>query len=73
VSDLVSPDPVEVSTGLVEIGRTSFGLGQIARQGHGIGLYAEIVQVLRDAQGPPAIPTDWRNKLESMTVNFVER
>jgi acyl-CoA thioester hydrolase len=72
-SDLLSPDPVEVSTGLLEIGRTSFRLGQIARQGSSIGLYAEIVQVLRDAQGPLPIPADWRTKLESLRINTAER
>jgi acyl-CoA thioester hydrolase len=68
VSDLTSPEPVEVSTALLEIGRTSFRLGQVARQGRGIGLYAEIVQVVRDAQGPMPIPDDWRTKLESLRL-----
>jgi hypothetical protein len=42
-------------------------------ESHGVGLYAEIVQVLRDDQGPMVIPADWRTKLESMRVNAAER
>lgn len=66
--DLFHPDPVEVAIGVLEIGRSSFRLGQIASQNGRIGAYAEIVQVARDTTGPVALPEAWRIKLEGLKI-----
>ena len=70
-SDLMHPDPVDVAVGVLEIGRTSFRLGQLASQNGRIGAYAEVVQVARDSQGSIALPDAWRAKLESMKIRSV--
>jgi acyl-CoA thioester hydrolase len=67
-SDLFHPDPVEVSVGVLEIGRSSFRLGQVATQNGRVGAYAEVVQVARDGNGPMALPESWRVWLETVKV-----
>jgi acyl-CoA thioester hydrolase len=67
-ADLLSPQPIEVSTGVLEMGRTSFRLAHLARQAERTGIYAEIVQVVRNAQGPAPIPDEWRSRLERMMI-----
>jgi acyl-CoA thioester hydrolase len=69
-ADMMTPLPIEVSTGLLEMGRTSFRLAHVGRQADRIGVYAEIVQVVRDSQGPVPIPDEWRAKLEGWKVNW---
>lgn len=67
-NDLYHPDPIDVSVGVLEIGRTSFRLGQVARQHGRIGAYGEVVQVARDGSGAVTLPEAWRAKLESMKI-----
>jgi acyl-CoA thioester hydrolase len=67
-NDLMHPDPVEVAVGVLEIGRSSFRLGQVARQGGRIGAYAEVVQVARGPQGSLPLPESWRVKLEALKI-----
>jgi acyl-CoA thioesterase FadM len=67
-SDLQHPEPVEVCVGVLEIGRSSLRLAQIARQNDRIGVYAEVVQVTRNPQGACAMPEAWRERLESMRI-----
>ncbi|HEY9546383.1 MAG TPA: thioesterase family protein [Solimonas sp.] len=66
--DLFHPAPVEVGIGVLEIGRSSLRLGQIAWQGDRIAVYAEIVQVTRDERGAAPMPEVWRSRLEAMRV-----
>lgn len=66
--DLFHPDPVEVCTGVIEIGRSSMRLGQIGLQNGSIGIYAEVVLVARDASGPTPLPQVWRDRLEAMRL-----
>lgn len=68
VGDLFHPDPIEVAVGVLEIGRSSFRVGQIASQNGRIGAYAEVVQVTRDASGPVPLPEAWRVKLEGLRI-----
>jgi acyl-CoA thioester hydrolase len=67
-SDLYHPDPIDLSVGILDIGRTSFRFGQIASQNGRIGAYAEVVQVARDKNGPIPLPDAWRAKLESLKI-----
>lgn len=67
-ADLLHPAPIEVSVGVLDIGRSSLRLAQIAAQNGRIGVYAEIVQVTRDANGATPIPDAWRALLETMRL-----
>ncbi len=69
-SDLYHPDPITIYTGLLDIGRSSFRVGQIACQNGRIGAYAEVVQVSRNAQGSTALPEPWRPILERMMIGL---
>ena len=71
-SDMLYPDPVQVSVGILEVGRSSFRFGQIARQKGRIGAYAEFVMVTRDSQGPVLIPDEWRAALDGLMIKHVQ-
>ena len=58
--ELHHPDPVEVATTILSIGRSSFVMGQVARQGGHGAVYAETAIVLTDDTGPAALPDDLR-------------
>ena len=66
--DLFHPEPIQVYTGLLEVGRSSFRVGQIACQGGNIGAYAEVVQVARGEHGPVALPDPWRPILDRLLI-----
>ncbi|HET8711345.1 MAG TPA: thioesterase family protein [Spongiibacteraceae bacterium] len=66
--DLFHPDPIEIYTGVLEIGRTSFRMAQIAKQNGRIGAYAEVVQVARGESGTMALPDAWRPILERTLI-----
>lgn len=66
--DLFHPQPIEVHCGLLEVGRSSFRVGQIAVQNGRVGAYAEVVQVARGEQGATAIPEPWRPILDQMMM-----
>ena len=51
-AEMFFPEPVEVRTGVLHIGRTSFTVGQIAHQRGRTTLYAETTAVLADENGP---------------------
>jgi acyl-CoA thioester hydrolase len=63
--DIFHPHPVDISTGVLEIGRTSFRLVQVARQQGRVSTFSETVQVTRNERGPVPIPDEWRRKLET--------
>lgn len=60
VREMHHPAPVEIETAVVEMGRTSFTMGQIARQNGQPTLYGETVVVMADEHGPTELPTDMR-------------
>ena len=66
--DLLHPDAIEVGVGVLDIGRSSLRLGQIAWQNGRVGVYAEVVQVTRDERGAIALPDAWRAPLEAMRI-----
>lgn len=55
-AEMSFPEPIEVLTGVLHLGRSSLTLGHVARQGGRTTLYAETVLVLTDAQGPIPMP-----------------
>lgn len=66
--DLFHPDPITVYTGLIEIGRSSFRVGQVAVQDGRIGAYAEVVQVARGETGTRALPDAWHPIFDKMMI-----
>jgi acyl-CoA thioester hydrolase len=66
--DLFHPDPVDISVGLIEVGRSSARVGQVACQNGRICAYAEAVQVARDEKGSTAWPEAWRPIFERMMI-----
>ena len=62
------PGLVTVSTGVLAVGRTSFTLGQVARQNGRSTLYAQAVMVLADANGPAPIPDILRTAYERFLI-----
>ena len=68
VRDMLWPQAIDVATGVLDIGRTSFQLGQTARQQDMTGAYAEIVLVMRDTAGPAPLPEEWLGKLGAFKI-----
>jgi len=66
--DLFHPAPVEISVGVLEIGRSSWRIGEVIRQHGRITVYAEVVQVARNDGGATAIPEAWRPLLEAARI-----
>ncbi|HMP55355.1 MAG TPA: hotdog domain-containing protein [Novosphingobium sp.] len=66
--DLLYGSPVEVCTGVLAVGRTSFRLAQVIRQDGRTAVYAEAAQVVRGDAGPMPVPDDWRAKLDRLTL-----
>ena len=62
--ELLFPDPVEIGIGVLEIGRSSFVLGNVARQCGRIATFAEVALILTDRTGPVPLPDDARAELE---------
>ena len=62
--------PVEVSTGLLAIGRTSVVVGQKARQEGRTTLYAETVLVMTTADGPTEIPPALRDAYAGVLIRL---
>ena len=62
------PDPVEIETGVLEIGRKAYVLGQVARQGGRIAAFAEVTLVVtKDGRAAP-IPDIIRSALEEALI-----
>ena len=62
--ELLFPDPVEIGIGVLEIGRSSFVLGNVARQRGRIATFAEVALIFTDRTGPVPLPDDARAELE---------
>jgi acyl-CoA thioester hydrolase len=62
------PEPIEVATGVLAIGRTSVTIGQLARQGGRATLYAETVLVMTDGAGTVALPAPLRAAYERLLI-----
>ena len=66
------PEPVEIDTGVLEIGRTSVVIGQVGRQGGRVTLYAETVLVMTDGKAPTPIPDTLRAAYERVLIRSAE-
>jgi acyl-CoA thioester hydrolase len=66
--EMYHPNSIEVSTGILAVGRSSVTVGQMARQGDHITLYAETVLVMLDSAGPAAMPDDLRAAYEGLLI-----
>ena len=62
------PGPVEIETGVLSLGRTSLVVGQRARQGGRVTLYAETVLVMTDGERPTPIPDSLRAAYERVMI-----
>jgi acyl-CoA thioesterase FadM len=62
------PDPLLVSVGLIDVGRTSYRVAQVARQNGRVGAYAEIVQVASDGARSVPFDDEWRAQLERLKL-----
>lgn len=62
------PGPVEISTGVLQIGRSSIVVGQLGRQDGRPTLYAETVLVITNGEGPTPIPNDLRAGYQRMMI-----
>jgi acyl-CoA thioester hydrolase len=67
-TDMLYPDPVDVVTGVLEVGRTSLQIAQVARQKDRIAAYAVMVQVSRNKQGPIPLPDAWHARFLSLKI-----
>ena len=66
--EMYHPEPVEVFTAPIAIGRTSFTLGQVIRQSDRTTTYAEVTMVVADANGPTPIPDPVRARLKELSI-----
>lgn len=66
--EMYYPGQVTIGTGVLAVGRTSFTLGQVARQNGKSTLYAQAVMVLADANGPAPIPDRLREAYERFLI-----
>jgi acyl-CoA thioester hydrolase len=66
--ELHYPGAVEVCTGIVAIGRTSFTMAQVARQNGRGALYGEVTLVVTGASGPAPIPDELRAAIEGLRM-----
>jgi acyl-CoA thioester hydrolase len=67
-AELQFPGVVEVCTGVVAIGRTSFTLVQVGRQDRRGALYAECTVVVSGANGPVPLPEELRAAMERLRL-----
>ena len=62
------PEPVEIDTGVLEIGSKSYQLGQIARQNGTIAAFAEVIMVVTQDGKGTTIPDEVRATLERALI-----
>jgi acyl-CoA thioester hydrolase len=67
-AEMYAPDPVDVRTGVLDIGRSSFTLGQVARQRGRTTAYAEVAMVITGSEGATPIPDAARNALQAARI-----
>jgi acyl-CoA thioester hydrolase len=62
------PEPVEIETGVLEIGRSSYVLGQIVHQNGRATAFAEVAMVMTQEGRATAIPAEMRSGLEAILI-----
>lgn len=66
--EMYFPEPIEVSVGVLEIGRSSFLLGQVARQNGRTTAYAEAALVLTEAGQAAPLTAAMRSALSAAMI-----
>lgn len=61
--EMIFPGLVEVRSGILAIGRTSYTFAQMIRQNGQSTVYSYVTMVITDAAGPAAIPEDYREDM----------
>lgn len=72
-AELRYPDPVEIATGIIAIGRSSITFGQIGRQAGQEAIYAETTMVLTQNGVPAPISDEVRAALADVSTEQNER
>jgi acyl-CoA thioester hydrolase len=72
VGEMYHPEPIEIETGVLSVGRTSVVVGQRARQAGRITLYAETVLVLTGDEGPTPLPEALRTAYQRIMIRPAE-
>lgn len=67
-AEMYHPDIIEVHTGILAIGRTSFTVGQVMRQRGRTAVYAQSSMVMANALGAAPLPDEFRAALEALRI-----
>ena len=62
------PGPLDIHGGILSLGRTSYVIGQVARQAGRDCLYAEVAVALADENGPAPLPVALRESFEKLKI-----
>ena len=65
-AELRHPEPVTIACGILAMGRTSFTIGQIARQKGRSAVYAEVTMVVTGPEGASPISDAMRSAFNNM-------
>ena len=66
--EMTYPGTVEVCSGILSIGRSSYTFGQMIRQNGHSTVYSYITMVVTDAAGPAAIPDFYRQAMSERSL-----
>lgn len=67
-AEMHHPDPIEVHSGVLSVGRSSFVVGQVLRQRGRTTVYAEFAMVMANAEGAAPLPDHFRTALEARRI-----
>ena len=67
-AEIYYPGPVDVHGGILSLGRTSYIIGQMARQAGRDCLYAEVAVALADENGPAPLPVALRESFGKLKI-----
>lgn len=66
--EIYHPGMIEISTGVLSLGRSSVTIGQVARQSGASRLYSEAVMVFADRDGPVPLPEPLREAYAGLMI-----
>lgn len=67
-AEMHHPDPIEVHSGILHLGRSSYVIGQVARQCGRDCLYVEVAVAMANADGPAPMPEALRDSFEALRI-----
>lgn len=67
-AEMTHPEPVELGVGILDLGRSSFTMGQVIRQGGRTAIYAEVAMVMANEAGAAPIPDTLRAAFEQLRI-----